>query len=90
MNDDDRRRLAEIASKVRRGVRHPEIAAACEGVLAMAAERNVTGSIERNVTVRKSGDWCHPVTLRNVATGAHPVRHERERDRDNESATPLE
>ena len=50
MNDDDRRRLAEIASKVRRGVRHPDLIAVCEGVLAMVAERNVTGSIERNVT----------------------------------------
>ena len=65
MNDDDRRRLAEIASKVRRGVRHPEIAAACEGVLAMAAERNVTGSIERKVTGKEcpvqSIDLSEPV-----------------------------
>jgi hypothetical protein len=51
MTDDDRRRrLAEIASKVRRGARHPDLIAVCEGVLAMVAERNVTGSIERNVT----------------------------------------
>ena len=50
MTDDDRRRLAEIASKVRRSVRHPDLIAMCEDVLAMVAERNVTGSIERNVT----------------------------------------
>ena len=42
MSDDDRRRLAGIASKVRLGVRHPDLIAVCEGVLAMLAERNVS------------------------------------------------
>jgi hypothetical protein len=74
MNDDDRRRLAEIASKVRRGVRHPEIAAACEGVLAMAAERNVTGSIERKVTGKEcpvqSIDLSEPVINNTVRSSS--------------------
>ena len=46
----DRARLIEIAERIRRGARHPDLIAVCEGVLAMVAERNVTGSIERNVT----------------------------------------
>ena len=42
MSNDDRRRLVGIASKVRRGVRHPDLIAVCEGVLAMVAERNAS------------------------------------------------
>ena len=50
MTDDDRRRrLAEIASKVRRGVRHPDLIAVCEGVLAMVAERSSSISFSHHM-----------------------------------------
>jgi hypothetical protein len=42
MSDDDRRRLVGIVSKVRPGVRHLDLIAVCEGVLAMVAERNAS------------------------------------------------
>jgi hypothetical protein len=42
MTDNDRRRLVETASKIRRSVRHPDLIALCDRVLAMVAECHVT------------------------------------------------
>jgi hypothetical protein len=36
----DRARLVGIAERIRRGARHPDVLALCDGVIALAAERN--------------------------------------------------
>ena len=43
----DRARLIEIAERIRRGARHPDVIALCDGVIALVAERAADRAAER-------------------------------------------